>query len=487
MSATRIRGKDDGTKTRRRRLFDYVPGTYRPRRVRQGVIFGIFALLFCWIFYTKPYIPYLSSATTSYTADVANATDIFPGQTPVRVHGIDVGTVSGLQSLGPNRGAQITLAIQNNSGIVLHNDASFVVRWRTLLGGNVFIDLNPGSSSSPDLGQTTIPVSHSSGQVEIDQVLTVLPQRGRRALQSMAVGFDQALSDPHALAGTVSELQPSMQQIGPAVSDLNGTQVGDLGRLVTSSNRVLTALGRNEHELASLILNGNSALGVSAAHAAEMGDALTQAPGALAQTQATMVRLRTTLNIVDPLAQRLLPGAQQLAPAAGEARAMLADAMPLLRRLVPLARNLSPSVSSLGRTAQLAPSPIQNLNSTVDRGNSSFVPWLGTAAPYERGLKVYETVGPAVAGADGALANGNQYGVYATFHGGAGVDAAINSPCQLQLFAAYTSTTNGLADCNLLVSTLGFVLGGKPTSQLTVSGEPAKIADMVRAVLSKKG
>jgi virulence factor Mce-like protein len=455
---------------KRKGLFDYVPGKYRPKRVLQGVIFWVFALIFCWILYTKPHIPLISATGKTITGEVSNATDIYPGQTPVRVHGIDVGVVTGVKALPELNGASVQLKVNDSSHVVVHTDASFAVRWRTLLGGNTYIDLNPGSPSLPPIGDQVIPQSRTLTQVELDQVLEPFNATGRQSIQSMITEFDRGFSNTQAFGSTLQQLGPTMTNLAPTLRAVQGTQPGDLTVLVRNTNGVMAALAADEQNLGGLVVNGNTALGVTAARSTDLANTLQRAPGALTQTQATMARLRTTLDVVDPLAQNLVAGAHALAPAATTTRTTLAAAIPLLNRLVPLSRALHPSVDTLGAIGNQAPTMINSLQNTVTRSLTSYEPWLNSPSPAVRGLTVGQTIGPAIAGADSALTEGDHTSVMATFHGGAGGNALIDSPCTLNIFDAYTASKGGLADCQLLTQTLAGVMAGQPPGAELVPG-----------------
>jgi len=45
-----------------RERLEIVPGRHKPKRVRNGAIFVVAVLIFLWIIYTKPKLPFFSGA-----------------------------------------------------------------------------------------------------------------------------------------------------------------------------------------------------------------------------------------------------------------------------------------------------------------------------------------------------------------------------------------------------------------------------------------
>jgi phospholipid/cholesterol/gamma-HCH transport system substrate-binding protein len=456
-------------------MFDIVPGQYQPRRIRTGAIFTVFVAIFLYIIYTKPSIPLLSGGGTAVKADFAYAANIRPGYTPVRVLGVDVGQVTGLKR-GPNaRGAELTLTIDPGKGVSVRQDATLSLRWRTLLGRNYYVDLTPGSPSAAPLGDQVIPESRTNSQVEIDQALEPLNATGRKALGTMINQFSAGFADPAAVRGTVQNFAPAMKNLAAGLPGLRGTQPGtDLPALISSTNKMMGALARDEVNLGNMIDNGSVALGVTAARSIDLGSTFDQAPGALQQTQATMTRLVQTLNVLDPIAQRLGPGATALAPAATEARTALDAATPLLADARPTLAALRPSVSALSKAATAGAPVITGFMPLLNRIQTSFIPFLNRTDPGTK-LKNYEAVGPAVAGVSSTISLGDKNGPLAGFEAGFGENTISSSPCLTFLTDPNVPLQNKV-DCQALSQILANILSGQPlTAPLSNSLVPQQM------------
>jgi phospholipid/cholesterol/gamma-HCH transport system substrate-binding protein len=461
-------------------MFDPQVGAHKPKLVRNGAIFCAFALIFLYIIYTKPSLPFLSGGGDTVTADFAYAADVVPGRTPVDMYGVVVGVVTGVQRSPSGHGVRLTMTINPGSGVRLHSDATASLRWRTLLGLNYYVDLLPGSTSAPDLGGATIPLSRTTSQTELDQVLEPLNAQGRRALGTMIDQFDAGFADPAAIRSTFRSAGPAMRNLAAGLPALRGEVPGqDLPQLIASTNRWMGTLAADDAALGSMVSNGATALGVTAANQAALGATFDNAPSALAQTQATMQRLRTTLDVLDPVARQLEPGAQKLYGAATQARTALDAAIPLLATLKPTLAAIRPSVNSLASTARTGVPVIRNLTPILTRTQQTFLPWLNSSDP-ETKLKEYEAVGPTVASVSSALGYGDQYGTLAGFEAGAGESVVDGvSPCKSFL----TDPTKSLADkvdCQALAQLLASVFtGSSPTTPLSVitGGVPTRLVN----------
>jgi phospholipid/cholesterol/gamma-HCH transport system substrate-binding protein len=395
------------------------------------------------------------------------------------VLGIDVGLVTGVSRLPNGDGAQVTMTVDQGSGVKLTQDASASLREKTLLGLNYYVDLTPGSTSAPALGDHVIPESRTSSQVEVDQVLEPLNAQGRQALTTMVDQFDAGFSDPSAVRRTIQATPGAMRSLSQGLPGLRGTVPGrDLPALVSTTGQWMGAAARDEAALGGLIDNGSVALGVTAAQRIDLGSTFDQAPGALAQTEATMTRLRATIATLNPIAQALEPGALALDRATTLARTALTAATPVLRDLKPTLAAIRPSVDALGNASKAGVPVIKSLTPTLNRVQTTFIPFLNQTDSQTK-LKEYEAVGPAVAGVDSATAWGDQYGGLANFEAGAGENVVGGiSGCSTFLT---NPTATQLLDCTALEQVLTNILSGR--SLTTPLAKSPSLASRVDSLL----
>src|SRR3954453_3105489 len=142
---------------------------WRPGNVTVAIIFILILTVGPYLAFTK-HIPFTSygyevKATFANSANIAT-------NSPVRIAGVDVGKVVATESDGDATTDTFTV---DGSGRPIHDDAFATVKPRIFLEGNFFIELSPGSPSAPELSSgDTIPVSHTSTAVQIDEVLPAL-------------------------------------------------------------------------------------------------------------------------------------------------------------------------------------------------------------------------------------------------------------------------------------------------------------------------
>jgi virulence factor Mce-like protein len=423
MSSRKKRGGGRG-------MFEIRPGKHRPKNVRNGTIFVVLVALFLFVLYVKPTIPGFGTEGQEITADLNTGINVRPGSTPIRVQGVEAGQVTKVERAPSGKGVRVTMLVEKKSGVKVHEDARLSMRWRTLLGRNLYVDLSPGSPSAPLLAKGgTIPMSRTETQTELDQAVEPFDATGRKALKTIIEEFDEGFASPAGYRQTVRALGPAMKSLGPGLRSIRGTEPGDLGDAIRGTSRVLGSLANSEVELGRLIDNGNVALGVTAARSADMRALLSSAPGALRETRATMTRLRTTLDVLDPTAEALRPGARRLAGASDDARVLLTAAAPLLRDAKPTVKALEPAVRDLTKLTSSGNALMAAANPVLDDAIYPILPYLRTEG-VESKHKTYEMIGPALSSADAVAGWGDQYGTHANFEAGVGEGTIpAFSPC----------------------------------------------------------
>jgi len=383
MSALRERLRD---------LTDPVSVGHRERPLRNGFI--LLALIGLAVYMAMAHnIPIINGKPGErLRADFAFANQVIPGQTPVRVQGVDVGSVDKVEA-GPDarRSTRVEMRITDED-LVLHSDARAEIRWRTLLGGNMYIDLEPGSPRAPRLQDGVIPVSRTAGQAELDDLLQPYDGGTEQAQRDVLRGLHRAVSKPPVVRRAVDAL-PALEAVGRGIEPVLGSEVGDLRKMVAATATTVKALGADTNSLQRLVTGARQTLGATNARRAELGDFLELSPPTLDDTLVTMRRVRTTLDHLDPFVKDLRPGARDLAGAANAAKPALAEADDLLRELRPVLSGLRPTFSDLGAMAEAGVPVIRDLEPTIDRLNARTLPYLDKRDE-ESKLRNYQAIGP---------------------------------------------------------------------------------------------
>jgi virulence factor Mce-like protein len=389
-------------------LIDPVSARVQPRPLRNGaILFGLIGLaVYMALSHNIPIIN--GKPGVRLRADFAFANHVLPGKTPVRVDGVPVGVVDDVGAgPDPRRSSRVEMRI-TDKGVVLHSDARAEIRWRTLLGGRMYIDLEPGSARARRVDDWVIPIGRTSSQTEFDDLLQPYDGGTAQAQRDIFRGLSGTLARPAQTRRAIEAL-PALETIGRGEQPVLGTQSGDLRKLAATTATAVEALGADTTGLQRLVTGARQTLGATNARRRELGQFLELSPPSLDQTLATMNRLRVTLTHLDPLVDRLRPGARELAGAAGAARPALAQARGLLTELRPVLRNTRPALADLGATADSATPVIDGLKPTVSRLNRDILPWLRQRDDEEK-LPNYQAIGPFFSVLDMAAAEYDSIG-----------------------------------------------------------------------------
>src|SRR5882724_6616559 len=181
----------------RLRIFDPVVGRQR----RPPVLWGALALgavaAVVLVVLLKPFAPgghivHAHFAPDGHGRFATTPLHAFP-DTQVRVHGVTVGTV---KTVTPLSGGGVDMALEIvKPGIEVHRDARAHLYYRTLLGRNIYVELEPGRDRRP-LGDTPIPARNTTEQVELDQLFGSFQPRAREGQKAFFRQFGEGLHTP---------------------------------------------------------------------------------------------------------------------------------------------------------------------------------------------------------------------------------------------------------------------------------------------------
>lgn len=312
--------------------------------LRAGVLALVLAAVVVFLGFMKG-VPgvvhrYTVKAVFSSATNLLVGSPVHPGS-PVRIAGVDVGQVTGVQR-GPGGTAVVAMRIDDR-GRPVHSDATAKIRPRLFLEGNFFVDLRPGSPSAPELRDGgTLPLAQTAVPVQLDQVLDALDSDTRGSLKTVVREYAAALrgGGAQALRRAAREGAGAFRNGAVASAALRGTRAGDLAGFVAASARTARALAEREQDLGDLVGAFDQAVG-----------ALSDRREALARSLAGLRRLA-----VDAPAQ-LRAVARAAGPVQRFARALrppLAQAPPVLDRTVPFLAELGRLVAPRALPALVA-------------------------------------------------------------------------------------------------------------------------------------
>ena len=344
-------------------------------------IVGLVVLALATVGYILFHQPAFSFNQNYYTvkAQFANAAAVTPGQgQAVTIAGVQVGQV-GAVTLENGR-AVVTMNVYRKYAPV-YRDATVLLRPRTPLK-DMYLALDPGTKAAGALPDgSTLGTSATSPTVDLDQILSSLDADTRSYLLLLLSGGAGAFRDP-TLASIAGQDQSSVPGPGAtpsagAIVALRGTfkRFSPLGRdtrkfatLLAARNqnlrtaihnlqRVATALGGVDGQLASLIAASNTNFSAIASQDANLRTGLSLLPSALHQTNTTLGKVEQFAAQLGPALGKLVPFARALGPALSASRPLFHDTTPVIQNQLrpfsvavqPLAKALRPAATQLAK------------------------------------------------------------------------------------------------------------------------------------------
>jgi phospholipid/cholesterol/gamma-HCH transport system substrate-binding protein len=312
---------------------------------------SLIAILFILIFTVGPYLAFTKHVPfTSYGyelhATFSNSANIATNS-PVRIAGVDVGKVVSTSRDGND--TTVTFTVEG-PGQPIHDDAFAAIRPRIFLEGNFFLELDPGSPSAAEMSSgDTIPVTHTSIAVQLDQILTSLQTPVRADLSRLLESYGQALTHKPTAAEDETQLPEVKGKSGAealngafryggaagryssqVTNAFLGTEKRDLERLVSGAGRAFGAFASRQRDLQGLIVNFNTFTGALAAQSANLSTTIRLLAPTLRVTHASLVSLNRTLPPLRTYAVELEPAVEELPALIASSKPFLAQVRPLL-------------------------------------------------------------------------------------------------------------------------------------------------------------
>jgi ABC-type transporter Mla subunit MlaD len=284
----------------------------------------------------KKDLPFVGGGT-EIKATFRNATTLRT-TSPVRIAGVNVGTVTAVEAEGDN--AEVTMTLKDEA-LPVHEDAVAVIRPRLFLEGNFFIDLRPGSPSTTELDDgDEIPITQTSTSVQIDEVLAALQSDTREELKGLLSGYGTALSYEPTAADDADQEPISKGKTGAQALADSLRYGGEAGRGTSIVNEAL--LGQEEHDLSGLISAQRDVfneLGTVEAELQSFITAFNTTAGALAQEQDNV---RATIRELGPTFEAARPSLEHLNEALPPLRAYVLALEPGVAELPDLIEAATP-------------------------------------------------------------------------------------------------------------------------------------------------
>lgn len=376
---------------------------------------------------------------------------------PVRIAGVDVGEVTGIEHLAPDEAQDLSVQASDapvpegspstatvltmeleESALPLHTDSTMKLRPRLFLEGNLFVDLKPGSPNAEEVDEGYVfPASQTAIAVQLDQVLTTLQADVRDDLQILLDEFGNALTR-HGGAEGFRELYRTSPGAFRYTSVVNeaflGTEPHDLSELIVNLDSTVDALDQGG-DLQDLVTNLRTVLGSFAAESQALEEAIGELPGVLEEGRPALASLNSSFPAVRAFAREALPGVRSTP-------ATLDAATPLLRQvrglvsedeLRGLTADLRPTIPRLAKLARNTIPFLKQGRALASCFNEVIIPWANDTiddpnTPTEvdgRDARVFEELGYGLVGIGGESRSGDSNGPYIRVMAGGGPNTVV--------------------------------------------------------------
>jgi phospholipid/cholesterol/gamma-HCH transport system substrate-binding protein len=293
-------------------------------------------------------------------AEFSTAQAITPGQgQSVRVAGVQIGLIKGVH-LEDGR-AIVDLDLEPRYAHYIHDDARALLRPRTALK-DMFIDLDPGTRSSPFLARGgRIGIAQTNPDINADETYDSLDADGRDYLRALVNGLGRGLDARGGDLRQVFKLFEPLNRDVERVSRAFANQHAALGRLVHDYRLIVGSLAGHDADLDRFVTESERVFSATAPQRRSISAALTEMPGAFDSTTEALGELGRFARAAQPALTALRPAARRLDAAEKATLPFVRDATPLLRDEVrPFVRSARPYVRTLvpaaTRLAEASPS-----------------------------------------------------------------------------------------------------------------------------------
>ena len=296
----------------------------------QAGLLALFALtafsLGAWFKWNPFADPYVLRADFDDTSNLST-------RSPVRIAGIEVGKVTGVEALAGG-GGRVTMELSDEA-LPIKEDAELKVRPRIFLGGNFFIEVEPGTPGAAALDDGgLIPRNQTAAAVQLTDVIGSLTTDTRADLQTLMEEYAAALDK-----GGAEGLRGALPKLAPALRDLAITSDASLGEKpgedvrngLRGSGRVAGALVEDEEALKGLVTDLALTTGALAREDAALEASVPALRDTLRAAGPALGSVNAAFPTVRAVAAEARPGVRVLGPVTTAARPALAQVRALLR------------------------------------------------------------------------------------------------------------------------------------------------------------
>ena len=292
------------------------------------------------------WVPLVGSDFYALRGDFQTAQAVTPGQgQAVTIAGVKVGEITNVDLR--DGVAQVTTHLDRKYAPV-YRDATMLLRPKTQLK-DMTIELTKGQPSAGALPSgATLPVTQTSPDVNLDEVLASLDSDSRAYLQILVGSAGQALAGQGpTLAADFKRFDPTARDLA-RINGLLSQRHANVSRVIHNLSLLFSALSTRDQQLSQLVVSSSTALGTFAQRSRAVQATVAQLPGALAATQSSLGRVTQAANLLTPALGGLRPSARALAPAERASQTLFRSTTGVIEnQLRPFSRVAQPELKAL--------------------------------------------------------------------------------------------------------------------------------------------
>ena len=306
----------------------------------------------------------------SYRARVAvdDASGVVAKKQPVRLAGIDVGTIDDV-ALSDGQ-AVITLKVEPEDAPI-YRDARLRLRPETPLD-DIYLDIvDRGTPAAGALGEDEVlPAERTRVAVDIGRVLNVFTADTRTRLEQAIDGYGRGLGDRgDDFRQALVQLAPFLQA-AKRLTRQTAIRRMQTRRLIHNFRLMTEELASRDKDLRRLVRGGAGALGELGGSETAVRQTIDELPPTLGRLQSAFVALRAAADELDPAFDALQPVARTLPEGLGGLREFSVAARPsfrALRRPLPRLRGLVRQLRPTARSLEEAFGDLRPVPARLDR------------------------------------------------------------------------------------------------------------------------
>ncbi len=306
-------------------------------------------------------------------------------QSDVRISGVNVGHVVAL-NLGKDGLTHATVELGSQYSPIRENMHA-ILRQKSLLG-ETYVQLIPqqGGHSGPYLADNSqLPNSQVEPSVTLDDILATFDAKTRHDFQlwqeSVAVGINHRGEE---INGSFAQLEPFVSN-GNRLVTLLASQEGALKALIKNTGVVFNALGGRDHQLESMIVNGEHTFRAASAASKAFAEAFEALPTFEKNSTVALKELDKFATISSPYLDEFKVAQKQLTKTLQAAKPFVPEFNAFLTAIGPLTNAARTGLPALKPALQLTV-PVLEASGPVLHNLDPFLQYTGE---YTRELQAF--------------------------------------------------------------------------------------------------